>query len=425
MPIFPEVPMKGGLSVKRLEKLTAPGRYGDGRGLYLDVKSPTNRSWLFRFEREGRERFVGLGAVHTFSLDEARERARVCRQQLADGIDPAEARKREEEQRALAAAKTKPFAECAQSYFDDHSARWRNAKHRKQFLSSLKTYAYPIIGEIAVGNIDVGLVLKVLEQPMEGTTFWRARPETASRVRGRIEAVLSWATVRGYRTGDNPARWTGFLSEALAGRATKVRHHPALPYAELPGFMADLRQREGVSARALEYTILCSARTGATIGATWPEIDLKAKVWTVPPQRTGAKITEQAEPRRVPLSPRAVEILENLPRENGNPFVFVGPRKGRGLSNMAMAQLLERMGRDDITVHGFRSSFKDWCSEQTNYPNHVSEAALWHAVADQVEAAYRRTDLLARRARLMADWAKFAASSTTVQGEVVPMRRRA
>jgi hypothetical protein len=199
--------MKGGLSVKRLEKLTAPGRYGDGFGLYLDVKSATNRSWLFRFEREGRERFVGLGAVHTFSLDEARERARVCRQQLADGVDPAEARKVEAEQRALAAAKKKPFAECAQSYFDDHSARWRNTNHRKQFLSSLETYAFPIIGGIAVGNIDVGLVLKVLEQPMEGTTFWRARPETASPARirearekisetERVEEAAVWARLQ-------------------------------------------------------------------------------------------------------------------------------------------------------------------------------------------------------------------------------------
>jgi integrase len=415
--------MKGQLSVKKIERLTDSGRYGDGRGLYLDVKSATNRSWLFRFERGGRERFVGLGALHAFGIDDARERARKCRQLLADGIDPAEARKFEQEARALAAAKSKTFAECAQAVYDNNSARWRNAKHRAQFLSSLKTYAYPVIGKTAVGDIDVGLILKVLEASMEGSTFWRARPETASRVRGRIETVLSWATVRGYRTGDNPARWKGFLAEALSGRVTKVKRHAALPYAELPTFMEALRQRPGTSARALEFLILCTARTGAVIGATRDEVDFKAKVWTVPPSRVGAKI-DGAAPRRVPLSSRAVEILEQLPREDGNPFLFIGPRKGRGLSNMAMAKQLERMGRDDITCHGFRSSFKDWCSETTNHPNHVSEAALWHVVADAVEAAYRRGDAIEKRRRLMADWARYCASSPTRQGEVVELRKR-
>jgi integrase len=418
--------MKGQLSVKKLESLKDPGRYHDGYGLYLQVASDTNRSWLFRYERDGRERWLGLGPLHTFDIDEARERARRCRQLLVDGLDPAEARKLEQEQRALAAARNKTFAECAEMYFNANADQWRNPKHRAQFLSTLKQYAFPIIGAVAVADVDTGLVLRVFEQEMEETTFWKARPETAARVRMRIETVLGWATVRGYRSGDNPARWRGHLKTQLTGRGkafAPVQHHPALPYADLPGFMAELRERPGTSAQALEFTILCVARTGATIGATWPEIDLKERVWKVPPDRAGAKIAGN-KPRRVPLTDRAIEILESLPTEAGNEHVFIGPRKGSGLSNMAMAQLLERMGRDDITVHGFRSTFKDWATEQTNYPEAVSEAALWHAVADKVERAYRRGELFEKRKRLMTEWARYCASAPRPKGEVVELRKR-
>lgn len=405
------------LTAKRVEKLKRPGRYGDGHGLYLQVISPTNRSWLFRYERGGRERMMGLGPVHTLTLKEARERARRARQQILDGIDPLDARRATKAECALAAAKAMSFQQCAQAFFDGNADRWNNAKHRAQFLSTLSQYAYPTIGNIAVADIDVGLVLRVLEP------IWKVKPETAARVRGRIETVLNWATVRGYRTGDNPARWHGFLSTQLTSRGkhfAPVKHHPALPFAELPAFMSELRQRTGIAARALEFTILTAARTGAVIGATWPEIDFNEKVWTVPSDRAGTKINGDA-PRRVPLTDQAIELLKALPREAGNPHVFIGNRSGAPLSNMAMLVLLERIDRDGITVHGFRSTFKDWVSERTNYPNHVSEAALWHAVADKVEAAYRRGDLFNKRRSLMRDWAKYCESPASI-GEVVPLR---
>ncbi len=408
-----------GLTVKRIEKLKEPGRYGDGHGLYLQVMSATNRSWLLRFERGGRERWLGLGPLHTINLDEARERARKARQQLLDGVDPIEHRKAARATQALAEAKAVTFKEAARQYFDAHERKWKNAKHRAQFLSTLEAYAYPIIGRLPVAAIDTGLVLKVIEP------IWNEKTETASRVRGRIESVLDWATVRGYRTGDNPARWKGHLGEVLParGQIQKTNHHAALPYTEIGGFVAALRQREGVAARALEFTILTAARTNEVIGALWDEIDFAAKVWTVPAGRMKA-----SKEHRVPLSDRALEILRDLPRETGNAFVFIGPRKGGGLSNMAMAAVLGRMDCTDITVHGFRSTFRDWAAERTNYPNHVVEMALAHTVGDKVEAAYRRGDLFDKRRRLMAEWAKYCGTKpahAATDGTVVAMYERA
>jgi integrase len=390
---------KMGLTTKRIAKLKKPGRYGDGHGLYLQVISPTNRSWLLRYERNGRgERWMGLGPVYTVNLKEARERARKARQLLLDGTDPLDARKTQRTAQALEAARSITFEKAAQAFFDAHERGWKNAKHRAQFLSTLKTYAYPRIGTLPVAEIDVGLVLKVIEP------IWQDKTETANRVRGRIEAVLDWATVRGYRKGDNPARWKGYIENVLPsrGKIQRTRHHAALPYSELSDFMEALAQRDGVAARGLEFTILTAARTGETVGATWDEIDLKERIWTVPAGRI-----KGGREHRVPLTNHALEILRALPREKNNPFVFIGPRKG-GLSNMAMASVLSRMKRDDITVHGFRSTFRDWAAERTNYPNHVVEMALAHVVGDKVEAAYRRSDLFAKRARLMADWTKFA-----------------
>lgn len=404
-----------GLTVKRIAKLKEPGRYRDDHGLYLQVMSPTNRSWLLRYERNGRgERWMGLGPLHTIDLKEARKRARKARELLLDGIDPLDARKAQRTAQALAAARTITFERAAQAYFEAHERGWKNAKHRAQFLSTLRTYAYPRIGKLPVAEIDVGLVLKVIEP------IWQDKTETANRVRGRIESVLDWATVRGYRTGDNPARWRGHLSEVLPGREDiqKTEHHPALPFTDLPEFMSALRQRDGVAARALEFTVLTAARTGEAIGATWKEIDFKENAWTVPAGRMKA-----SKEHRVPLSNRAVELLRALPREKNNPFVFIGPRMG-GLSNMAMASALGRMGRDDITVHGFRSTFRDWAAERTNYPNHVVEMALAHVVGDKVEAAYRRGDLFAKRVRLMNEWARFCAKPTRRGAKVIPLRKR-
>jgi integrase len=312
-----------------------------------------------------------------------------------------DARNAEHARRALEAAKTVTFEDATVAYFNDHEKKWKNAKHRAQFLSTLKAYAFPTIGRLPVATIDTGLVLKCIEE------IWKTKTETASRVRGRIEAVLDWATVRGYRTGDNPARWHGLISEVLParGKAQKTVHHAALPFTDLPAFMAALRGREGgVATRALEFTILTAARTGETIGARWDEIDFAEKMWKIPADRMKA-----SREHRVPLSDRAIEILESIPREAKNPFVFIGPRRA-GLSNMAMAAVLKRMNRDDITVHGFRSTFRDWAAERTNFSNHIVEMALAHVVGNKVEAAYRRGDLLNKRRRLMAEWAKFCAN---------------
>lgn len=394
------------LTEKRIAKLKEPGRYLDQHGLYLQVMSPDNRSWLLRYDRNGRgERWMGLGPLHTISLEEARERARKARQLLLDGVDPLDARKAqralERAQRALEAAKAVTFEECAEQYFKFHSPKWKNAKHCAQFLSTLKMYVYPVLGKLPVAAIDKALVLLAIEP------IWYTKTETASRVRGRIESVLDFAHTRGYRTnGENPAAWEGNLVHALPARGeiAKVEHHAAMPYADVPAFIAELRKREGVAALALEFAILTAARTGEVIGACWSEIDLGQKTWTVPAGRMKAH-----REHRVPLSDRALEILRSLPREENNPFVFIGPRWG-GLSNMAMSACLSRMGRDNVTVHGFRSTFRDWAAERTGYPNHVVEMALAHVVGDKVEAAYRRGDLFAKRARLMTEWAKFCAT---------------
>ena len=375
------------LTIKQISKLTAPGRYFDQHGLYLQVQSERNRSWLLRYEIRGRERWAGLGPLHTVSLTEARERARKARLQILDGLDPIEQRKAKRAALELETTRSLTFEQAAQQYFNQHSEKWKNEKHRAQFLSTLQAYAFPIIGRLSVSDIDTGLVLQVIEP------IWKSKTETASRVRNRIEAVLDWATVRGHRAGENPARWARHLENVLPARSQRYQHHPALPYLEIQNFIALLRQREGVASKALEFLILCASRTGEVIGATWNEIDFASKTWTIPADRMKAK-----KEHRVPLSDRALEILQALPREDGNPFVFIGPRKN-GLSNMAMATVLRRMERRDITVHGFRSSFRDWAAERTGHANFVVEMALAHTIGNAVEAAYRRGDLLTKRVR--------------------------
>jgi integrase len=359
---------------------------------------------------------MGLGPFHTVSLQEARERARKARQQLFDGVDPLEARRIERARAVLEQAKAVTFEEAAIAYFDAHQAKWKNAKHRAQFLSTMREYAFPKLGKFAVADVDLGAVLGVLEP------IWPTKTETASRVRGRIEAVLDWATVRKLRTGDNPARWRGHLEHVLPDRArlAKPKHHAALPYSEVSTFMAALRQRDGIAARALEFSILTAARTGEVIGARWDEIDLEAKTWLVPADRMKA-----GREHRVPLSDRAIEILMSIPTEKGNQFVFIGPRAG-GLSNMAMAAVLRRMNRAEITVHGFRSTFRDWAAETTAYPNDVVEMALAHTVGNKVEAAYRRGDLFEKRRKLVVEWARYCAKvpAEEIGRTAVPMRSR-
>ncbi len=360
---------------------------------------------------------MGLGAYPDFSLKQARERARAARQLLADGIDPITARdaeclEREEQARKASAIPT--FKEAAERYFRVHGDKWRNAKHRKQFLSTLEAYAFPKLGALRVNNITTDDVRAAIEP------IWRTIPETASRVRSRIENVLSWALANRYREGLNPARWAENLVHLLPakGQIAKANHHAALSYDALPEFWAALNEREGIAARALEFTILTAARTGETIGATWEEIDFKGKTWVV----SAGRMKAQKE-HRIPLSDRALKILQALPTERGNDFVFIGPSKGN-LSNMAMSAVLRRMGRDDITVHGFRSTFRDWAAERTATPNHVVEMALAHVIGNKVEAAYRRGDLLAKRSRLMADWARYCATKPTQTADnITPLRR--
>jgi integrase len=388
------------LTTKRVAALVEPGRYGDGKGLYLQVTPAGVRSWLLRYERNGRERAMGLGSVDDFTLEEARERARCARQLLKDGIDPIDARRDERAKQladaAKAAAKNVTFKDCTEQYFRFHSLKWQNAKHSAQFLSTLKTYAYPVLGKLPVAVIDKALVLKAVEP------IWFTKTETASRLRGRIESVLDFAKVRGYRAGENPAAWDGNLVHVLPARReiAKVKHHAALHFSEVPDFMVQLATREGIAARALEFTILTAARTGEVIGGRWSEIDMDAKLWTIPATRMKAK-----KEHRVPLSGPAMQILKSLPQEGK--FVFPGGHKGGPISNMAMAQMLKRMDRLDFTVHGFRSTFRDWAAERTNYANHIVEQALAHVIGNKVEAAYRRGDLFAKRMRLMSDWARF------------------
>ena len=377
-----------------------PGRYADGHGLYLIVHNANNKSFAYRWERDGRERWMGLGPTHTVDLKLARQKAREARLLRLEGVDPLEQRKAAKAAHALAVAKTKTFKECAQDYIAANQDGWKNAIHGKQWLTTLATYVYPVIGNLPVAAIDTGLVLKCIEP------IWKEKTETASRVRGRIESILDWATVRKYRAGDNPARWRGHLQHVLPDRnkIAKPVNYPALPHAQLPAFMAELRQREGTAARALEFLILCASRTGEVLGAQWGEIDLANKVWTVPPGRMKA-----GAQHRVTLSHRAVALLRSLPRESGNDFVFIGSRSG-GLSAVAMMRLLHAMGHGSISVHGFRSCFRVWCAEQTNFPREVAEMALAHKISDKVEAAYQRGELLRKRYLLAEAWSKFANS---------------
>ncbi len=358
-------------------------------------------------------------------MSEARERARAQRQLLADGIDPLELRKSERAKQALERAKSITFEAAAKQYSEVNQPRWASGKHAAQFLSSLEAHAFPIIGDLPVGVIDTGLVLKVLEHHVEAERghaagrFWDVLSVTADRVRMRIEAVLDFAAVRGYRAaGDNPARWKGHIANVLParGKQQKDKHHPALSYSDVAEFVALLRTHVDVAALALEFTILTCARTGETLRSTWNEIDLHAKMWTISASRM-----KGGKEHRVPLSDRALEILQAAPRETGNPFVFVGPRDG-ALGSAAMNKLLRRTGRTDITVHGFRSTFRDWSAEQTSYPSEMLEMALAHTVGTKVEAAYRRTDMVEKRRRLMADWARYCETPAGVRANVTPLR---
>ncbi|MCW5634717.1 MAG: integrase arm-type DNA-binding domain-containing protein [Rubrivivax sp.] len=402
------------LTAKAVAAASRPGYYGDGGGLWLQVANGGTKSWVFRFARAGRAREMGLGPLHTLGLADARGRAQQCRQQLLDGLDPIEARRAQRLTAVADAARRITFAEAAERYVEAHRAGWRNRKHGDQWTNTLTTYAGPVFGALPVQAVDTALVLQTLEP------IWASKTETAKRLRGRIELVLDWATARGYRQGDNPARWRGHLDKLLPApsKVHKREHHAALPYARIGEFMAKLRAQEGTAARAVEFIILTAARTSEAFNATAGEIDLDAKVWTVPAARMKA-----GKAHRVPLSRQAVKLLQGLAvDEHGH--LFPGAREGHPLSNMAGLKLLERMGLGDLTVHGFRSAFRDWAAEQTNYAREVAEAALAHAIGDKVEAAYRRGDLFAKRAALMQAWADYC-DRAQQPGKVLTMKNRA
>ncbi len=416
----------GGKLKREDKKPVGIGRHPDGGGLYLVVKSGTARSWQFRYKVRGTKRTVwlGLGAERDVTLAEAREKARGCRRMLAQKLDPLTERKAEKAA-AKADEEAMTFAAVAELYLRAYEDTWRNPKHRTQWRNTLRDYVAPALGMKVdaegrmtggklVSGITVADVTKIVEP------IWKEKPETASRVRGRIETVLDYATARGWRTGDNPARWRGHLANLLPARdkVARVQHHAALPWREIGGFMATLREHKGFAALAAEFAILTAARSSEVRGLRWAEIDLAHKVWTVPAERM-----KPGREHRVPLSDAALAILEEVKplRRKPEDLVFSGQRQGKQLSDVAVSKSVKAAGGAELTLHGMRSTFRDWAAEATNYPREVAEAALAHVLKDKTEAAYQRGDLLEKRARLMADWAEFC-GRPPVSAEVVPIR---
>lgn len=424
-----------------------PGYHSDRltTGLWLAVGKPTasgkvSKSWVFRYvppnaqaRAEGstagrnKPRAMGLGSFPTVGVAMARDLAEEARRKIALGVDPMEERKRAKLEAAAQAVKITTFAEAASAYIDAKEGGFKNAKHRQQWRNTVEAYANPIIGKYNVADVNTDLVLKVLQQDVcdkAGNVvgnLWNLKTETASRLRGRIEAVLSWAAFRGLRPqGDNPARWKGHLDNELTSRSKvqKQQHHAALPYAEVGAFMAELRTRDAAAARALEFSILTATRSSETRGAVWSEFDLKNRIWTIPAERM-----KKDKEHEIPLTDEMIALLTALPREVDNPHVFIGTSRGGGMSENALTNVLKRMGRDDLTQHGFRYSFREWAGETTAYPREVVEHALSHQLKDKAEAAYQRGTLLPKRRKLMADWSKYCGIVQPNEGEnVVPMR---
>jgi len=389
------------LSVKNAK----PGRHVDGGGLHLLVKETGARSWVFRYMLKGKARDVGLGAASgpdALTLAKVRDAASALRLTVKAGVDPLEKRAQEAAEKLAAEQAAKvagiTFRAVAEAYLDANEGSWRNAKHRQQWRNTLTSYVFPAIGDLPVAAIETQHILDIVEP------IWKAKPETASRIRGRIETVLDAAKARGYRSGENPSRWRGHIKQILPARPKLSRgHHKAMAYAAIPAFVADLRQRDAMAALALEFTILTATRTSEAIGAKWEEVDLGKAVWTIPANRM-----KGGREHRVPLSPRALEILEAV-KPLGGQWVFPTDKGGK-LSTMAMSMLLRRMKIGDATVHGFRSSFRMWAAESTAYAHEVCEMALAHATKNKVEAAYQRSDVFEKRRRLMIDWANYCAS---------------
>jgi integrase len=390
--------MRERLTAKQVEN-AKPGRHGDGGGLWLEVSTSGARHWTLRYQINGRARWMGLGSAGVVTLAHARERARLARLALLDGIDPLEARQAQRaEQRRIQAA-TIIFREAAKAVIESRESDW-SGEHARQWRVSIAEVD-STLGSFPVAAIDTALVLKAVEP------IWRRAQTTGNRTRQRIEVVLDWATARGARSGENPARWDGHL-EHLLKDSHKVKHHEAMPYNAVPGFMGELRTRPGTAARALEFLVLCASRSGEVLGARWSEIDIDQKIWTIPAARMKAD-----KDHTVPLATAALKILAGQSRNSE--FVFAAPRSGRAMERHALADVMKAMERHE-TVHGFRSSFSDWAADNTAFPQEVRQQALAHAIPNKVEAAYRRGALLEKRRRLMADWATFCAA---LVGDVV------
>lgn len=401
------------LSALEVNRLKAPGMHAVGgvSGLYLQVLPTGGRTWVLRTTVGGRRRDMGLGGFPDVTLAMARDKARQARLQVEQGVDPIEARRSARSALKASSAAARTFHDCSTAYIDAMAPEWRNPKHLQQWTNTLAQYADPVIGDMLVRDVQLPHVMRIIEP------IWRTKTETAKRLRGRLEAVLDWATVRGYRTGDNPARWRGHLDKLLPApnKVAKREHHEAVPIDDLAGFLAELRAKPGLGARALEFLILTAARSGEVRGAHWEEIDLKKGEWLVPGERMKA-----GKDHRVPLSAPAVKLLQALPRIEGSDLVFPSAR-GRALSDMTLTKVMRDMGLEAVP-HGFRSTFRDWTSERTNYPRDVAEMALAHTIGDKVEAAYRRGELFDKRRRMMADWAAFCALPASKKGAVVPLK---
>ena len=398
-------------------KTLGDGWHSDGGNLYLFVRGDS-RAWVFRFVApDGRRRNMGLGSQYSVTLAEARKQAALLREKVKHPTapnDPLAARQETRLAQKLTKRKRMTFKACAEAYIEAHRAEWKNPKHAQQWANTIATYAYPVFGDLPVAAVDDALVLKVL------MPIWESKTETATRLRGRIESVLDWATFSKFRQGENPARWKGHLDNSLAkpNKIAKVKHHAALPYADMGPFMAELRIREGLGARGLEFAILTAARSGEIRGATWDEIDLTNRLWVIPAERM-----KMQKEHRVPLADAAVELLQALPRVNGEVLLFPSSKVGTPMSDMTLTAVLKRMNRGDLTAHGFRSTFRDWAAESTNYPSDMAEMALAHSIGDKVEAAYRRGDMLTKRFRMMNEWAKFCGTIVKRSGVVVPIQR--
>lgn len=385
-----------------VQRLTEPGMHAVGvvPGLHLQVLPTGARTWVLRMMVAGKRREMGLGGYPGVTLAQARELARIAREKVRTGADPIEENRAARSAQAASRAAALTFEQCARRYIESQKSGWKSEKHAQQWLNTLTQHAFPAMGGLLVRDVGLSHVLAALEP------IWQTRTETASRLRGRIEAVLDWATVRKYRTGDNPARWRGHLDKLLAAPAkvARVEHHAAMPIDDVAGFLPKLRHQEGIGARALEFAILTAARSGEVRGMSWPEVDLAARVWVVPAARMKA-----GKEHRVPLSGAAVELLKSMPRMADSELVFPGAR-GQALSDMTLTAVLRRM-KVQATTHGFRSTFRDWAGERTAHPREVIEHALAHQLKDKAEAAYQRGSLFEKRRALMDDWAAFVAQS--------------